>query len=307
MPAPAGQQCSNCFFSVLNGPPFDGLRRCCQSHPVARTAPSDNFRVVDDIEWCGAYQSYPPPTGQSCANCYFSFTGSDGLTRCCFENPPPGEAAMSKWPVIDPAEWCGDWSADGTPRAPGLIQINYYFNSQTILIPLRATKADVLLVGGGGGVTGSASQQVTGGGAYLTKYLSGIIPGNTLSLTIGAGGTNGVAAGKGGDTILQSGTQTIQKLTAGGGNGGNTGVVLGGVASGGDFNLNGGNGQVSGLEDGTDFICLSGGNPLGPASGCGGADGQTPGRLYGGGAVQGTGASGPADGGAGVARIAWYS
>jgi hypothetical protein len=137
-----------------------------------------------------------------------------------------------------------------------------YTSSQTIKI--IAPSAKIKMWGGSAGSNGvelfdnsfsgaPLTNAATGAGSYLEKSLSGLVPGQTLTFTFGAKGHGGncafnngnpvTAGGAGGNSILASGTQTISTLTAGGSpiapfvttpTGG-----LGGVASGGDINING--------------------------------------------------------------------
>jgi hypothetical protein len=110
---------------------------------------------------------------------------------------------------------------------------------------IPATKIKITVVGGGGGAWAGAA----GGGGAAVKILSGLTIGNTLNVTIGAGGTfnaNGSAT-SGGTTSVASGSQTISTISATGGgasvnaNGGGGG---GGSGSGGDLNLTGNQGIV---------------------------------------------------------------
>ena len=120
-----------------------------------------------------------------------------------------------------------------------LVSIQTFSTSQTITIPATATKCWVRLVGGGGGpVTGTNGG---GAGGYLEKYLTGLTAGNTLALTIGAGGASN--GHNGGASSLASGSQTITTLTANGGSGVNNGSNNpGGTATNGDVNIQGGAG-----------------------------------------------------------------
>lgn len=119
----------------------------------------------------------------------------------------------------------------------GITSLVYYTSTQTITIPAGATKAWIRLVGGGGGSSGTG---VGSGAGYLEKYLSGLTPGGTLALTIGAAGTTG----NGGDSVLASGTQSITTLTATKGVGGSSGNKAGGIPTNGDININGGDGVI---------------------------------------------------------------
>jgi hypothetical protein len=118
------------------------------------------------------------------------------------------------------------------------VPVEYVLASRAVTIPPGAHSLDVTLQGGGGCSAG-------GGGATLFKFLTGLTPGKTLSLTIGAGGVNSGGTGTaGGATVLQSGTQAITTLVAGGGDtgawkGSSQGTGAGGVASNGDINLPG--------------------------------------------------------------------
>ena len=141
-------------------------------------------------------------------------------------------------------------AAGGSTIAP---QVEVRTGSATVTIPTGATKLFFILVGGsGGGGGGVGTGGCTpangtggggGGGGALMKYLSGLTPGNTLSLTIGAAGTAGAATptagGAGGNSSLASGTQTITTLTASGGGGGGAGNNAQGTNGAGGTGTNG--------------------------------------------------------------------
>lgn len=117
-----------------------------------------------------------------------------------------------------------------------LIAVNYYTNSQIIVIPPNARRCKVRMWGGTGGSgqaggdfsSGYYPAPATSAAAYLEKFLDGLIPGRTLTFTFGAKGLGwrpdvffpvpipGQPATDGGSTILASGTQIIPTLTAGG-------------------------------------------------------------------------------------------
>jgi hypothetical protein len=126
------------------------------------------------------------------------------------------------------------------PASTGFVAYNVYSATQTITIPAGATRALVKMVAPGGGSGGSSTTSTPsaggGSGSYLEKYLTGLTPGNTLALTVGAVGTAGAstpgAGGTGGNSSLASGTQTISTLTVNGGAGsvvGTTGNTAGGA------------------------------------------------------------------------------
>lgn len=168
-------------------------------------------------------------------------------------------------------------------------QIFTTVGASTFTIPANVTAIKVTVVAGGGGGGGStacgASAAGGGGGASLIKYLTGLTPGNTLAVTVGAAGTAGSSSGgnggAGGTSSVASGTQTITTLTctggaAGAGNNGN-GTTLGGAATNGDVNVNGGpsakgdsNGS-SGRNGGSSGLQFGSGGAGGNASAAGGA------------------------------------
>lgn len=193
-----------------------------------------------------------------------------------------------------------------------------FTSSGTFTIPVNVTNIKVTVTGGGGAGGGGLSSANGGGagagsGATAIKYLSSLTPGNTLTVTVGPGGTgvNGSAGNAGSQSTVSSGTQTISTITAGGGNGGNNGTASGapgGTASGGDINLAGnaaefviagtttnGTGQRSaGSYWGGGVVGGNGQN--GVAGNAGGAPGA-------GGSGGGTGGSATSTGGAGATGI----
>lgn len=186
---------------------------------------------------------------------------------------------------------------------PGnLISVNYYTSTQTLTVPFGATKAFVRLQAGGGGAktTGAGGAQgAAGAGAYLEKYLTGLVSGLTLALTVGAGGTTTPSAG--GNTTLASGTQLISTLTTNGGalaNSASTGSQVnasGGTATGGDLNTTGQSGFAFLVSGG----CVSfSGNSLIAAQ-------SVLGMSFGAGALAPSSSS--AAGQPGIAIIMWFS
>jgi len=199
-------------------------------------------------------------------------------------------------------------------------------------VPAGVTQVTFYGYGGGGcgggnsPAGGSATGQGGGGGAYVQKTFS-TTPGESLLVVVGAGGgpwVSGSAKGPdGGDTYIKQGGSTV--CTAGGGQGGNRlggGLGAGGIASGGDINNSGGEGQA-----GDEFSYTGwGANAAGPSgngasgaqrqagtlpeagSGSGGninhprngANGNPPPGVPGGG---GGGGNGGASGAAGIAKI----
>jgi hypothetical protein len=145
------------------------------------------------------------------------------------------------------------WKANFSPT------VEFRTSSATITIPTGYTKALVTLWGGSGGGggakgngSGNAAAAGSGAGAgALKKLLTGLTPGNTLALTIGAAGAAGATTpangGNGGNSSLASGTETITTLTANGGGGGTAANGVGalgspgtgGTATNGDLNITG--------------------------------------------------------------------
>lgn len=152
--------------------------------------------------------------------------------------------------------------------AYGVPSKQVFIATGTFTIPANVTAVKVTVVGGGaaGGGASVANTGAGGGsGGFAQKWLSGLTPGNTLAVTIGAGGTgvSNASGNNGGNSTVASGTQTIATITANGGTGGqaSTDPGPGGgalISTGGDIN--------------------GGGNPglfVNTASGFGGGGGAT--------------------------------
>jgi hypothetical protein len=175
------------------------------------------------------------------------------------------------------------------------------FTSSTTFTPPQTGTYRVTVIGGGGsGATfeGTTAGQCTGGGAggmaVKTLVLDSAV---TYTVTIGAGGaaqndaTAGAHAGNAGSASSFSGTG-ITTIQGNGGAGGTAGTgarpaAAGGTASGGDFNITGGNGGATVTSAG-DFAATGGG-----AVGWFGVG-------YSSGTAQGSGTGAAASGGAGV-------
>lgn len=108
--------------------------------------------------------------------------------------------------------------------------------STTFTIPTGISSLKVTIVGAGGGAT---TDSAGGGGGTAIKYLTGVTPGLTITVTVGAGGSTAGTAG--GSSSISSGTQTLSTVTANGGSGAaSSGTVgAGGTATGGDLNVTG--------------------------------------------------------------------
>lgn len=207
---------------------------------------------------------------------------------------------------------CGTTGKTQTPNK------QIFTASGTFTIPTGVTAVKVTVCGGGGAGGGaSATQDGGGGGSGSTgiKWLTGLTPGNTLSVTIGGGGTGASAAagGNGTGSTIASGTQTITSIVTNGGTGGPiatsgngaTGGDGGAAGTGGDMNLQGTAGS-----NGSALSGGSGGGSIfgGAARGATGAVGNNAGGFCsgGGGAGQNVNNAG-GNGSGGVALFEWVS
>jgi hypothetical protein len=199
----------------------------------------------------------------------------------------------------------------GTTVKPLTPSFQKFTTSGTFTIP--AVNAVKVTVVGGGAAGGGASVSNTGAGGgsggVAYKWLSGLTPGNTLTVTVGAGGTgvSNATGNNGSASTVASGTQTIATITANGGVGGqastNPGPGSGAlISTGGDINGAGAPGifintaSTFGGAGGSTF--LGGGAPNVPGSSVGQAAIANTG---GGGSGAGIGATNA--GGAGAAGI----
>lgn len=110
-------------------------------------------------------------------------------------------------------------------------------------VPAGVTRIRVRLVGGGGGgySTGSNSNTIyasAAGGGYCESIMT-VTPGNTISLSIGAGGV-GSTANTGGSGMTAGGTTTFGALSATGGAPGGASVSVGGIGYNGNVMNHGG-------------------------------------------------------------------
>lgn len=189
----------------------------------------------------------------------------------------------------------------------------------TFTIPTGIVAVKVTVLGGGGAGGGaSASNTGAGGGSggIAIKWLSALTPGNTLAVTIGAGGTgvSNATGNNGSASTVASGTQTISTITANGGTGGqaSTSPGPGGgavISTGGDINGGGASAQfvtvASGFGGGGGATMFGGsGNFVGGTSAGLSAVANT-GSGGGGAGVGATNAGG--NGAAGIVIFEWVS
>lgn len=166
------------------------------------------------------------------------------------------------------------------------------FNANgSYLVPVGVTSLTVFGQGGGGG--GQGGSGAAGSGAEYARETITVIPGESLTVTIGNGGTAGSAlapglGGNGGSTTLKRGATTL--FTAHGGIGGTSAFTAGGTGSTASTHFDGG--SSSSLFAGPGFGGAGGGGSGGTSSaGNAGSSGT--------GTVGGSGAASVSGGGAG--------
>jgi hypothetical protein len=192
--------------------------------------------------------------------------------------------------------------------------VQTFLTSGEFVVPAGVTRVEVEIWGAGSGSYASVPQIASGGGAaggYAKKLVTGLTPGQTIPVTVGAGGvagtTGGVAAGPGGASTFglfvsaTGGSLNLQATTSAPENG----ATPPGVGVGGDVNFTGSAGQAAVSNQGG----MGGAAPIGGAQNSG-ATGNT-GMFPGGGASgAGTGATGNSafnggTGGGGLVVVRW--
>lgn len=187
-------------------------------------------------------------------------------------------------------------SAPSWVAAPtgGFSNLQVFTSSGTFTVPAGITKVKVTVVGGGGGANDNWYYVGGGGGGAAIKVISGLTPGSTVTVTVGAGGSANNDGGTSSFGAYCSAT--------GGAKGPGSGVTgaSGGIGSNGDLNIKGQgsgnifiNGQTVGSAGGSSIF---GGGGYGSQNAVGQAGG-----AYGGGG--GGGNSGPGAGAAGVVIV----
>ena len=164
-----------------------------------------------------------------------------------------------------------------TSSAPSAIPTTQVFTSSgTFTVPAGVTKVKVTVVGGGGGGGIGTSYAGGGGGGTAIKTITGLTPGGTVAVTVGAGG---VAAAAG----VTSSFGAYCSATGGGFAVSDT-AGDGGIGSSGDLNIGG----QAGTVDSYDGYATGGSSFFG-----GGGGSDLSGRQYGGGGgARANGASG---------------
>ena len=187
--------------------------------------------------------------------------------------------------------------------------------SGTFTIPTGITRVKVTIVGGGGGGGGSLNGGCCdpdydggggGGGGAAVKWLTSLTPGNTLTVTRGAGGTGGNSSGtggtSGGTSSVASGTETITTVSATGGavgSGSSGDPGAGGDGASGDLNMRGSDGTFASSGPGNGGSSIMGGFVYGYTGG-------RSGFAYGGGGGGGKVTGGTSTGGAGANGVIFF-
>lgn len=205
--------------------------------------------------------------------------------------------------------------------APGFGSgVKTFASSGQFTLPAGVSQIEVELWGGGSGSYASTTTAGSGGGSgggYARRRIAGLVPGQTLSVSIGAGGQGGQVGGAlptaGGTSVVSDLSSGAVYLTATGGSlnpsatasNPQNGATPAGSGVGGDINLTGSSGQIAYLSVGG----MGGAAPMGgmQTSGTTGNAGIVPG---GGASGAGTGPNGNtayngAPGGSGLAIIRW--
>ncbi len=256
------------------------------------------------------------------------FTNAPAISGANITSLPTSSSA---YPAICPSGQFSQGLSSGSNNCAspsstsGQLHVVAIAASGTFTIPAGisySTQFEIFIVGGGGsGGGGSSGVSGSGGGAGAMAHVldSGWTAGDTITVTIGAGGigTAGGTGTNGGSSSISSGTQTISTVTAGGGSagvGGNSPNAnyggLGGTPTGGDaMSTNGGDGATgtsastsAGASGGASYFGGGGRGFYGGSTG-NGSNGEAWGSGGGGGSSN-TGAAG-GNGAQGLVEIRW--
>jgi hypothetical protein len=223
-----------------------------------------------------------------------------------------GLANISTLPTAPFLAWKLPWLRPGFGSG-----IQSFTTSGNFVIPAGVTQVEVEIWGGGAGSYASASGATSGiasgggsGGGYARKRVTGLTPGQSVAVVVGAGGNYGTVGGG----ATSGGTSSFGPYVSATGGSLNylasasspqNGATPAGIGVGGDVNLAGSAGQAAVLNQGG----MGGAAPMGGSqnSGTTGVAGVFPG---GGGAGAGTGANGNtsytgAPGASGLVVVRW--
>ena len=165
--------------------------------------------------------------------------------------------------VLKQGTWCifiysstlDSWVFEGWSTKT-VVKSAIFTESGSWTVPANVTSVDVFLFGGGGGAgytshTGDNDNNGTGyggggGSGHMAKSTLTVTPGQSIAITIGAGGARGSSGGTGGT----GGTTSFGSLlSAQGGSGGGSGTSTSSSAKGGD----GGNGGAGGAGGSAEY------------------------------------------------------
>ena len=141
-----------------------------------------------------------------------------------------------------------------------------FTTSGTFVVPAGITQVSAVAVGGGGGggnATDDDEPGAGGAGGGLSYGTFAVTAGESLTVTVGAGGNNGNTGGTGGTTSINRGGTTL--ISAGGGSGGSS--TDGGASGGGNGGSSGGTERDGGGTGG------DGGSTSDSSTGAGGGGG----------------------------------
>jgi len=167
------------------------------------------------------------------------------------------------------------WKPTTIVDSPGLSSVQVFNSGGVWTKPAGITKVKIFVTGGGSGSSGPHTGGAAGGTAIKFLNVSNI---PTATITIGSGGTPSYVAG--GHSSWDDGVNTVIR-----GYGGGADALVGGIAIGGDININGGCGNYTWETAATGGSSFWGGggysNNLGAyGSGASGNDTAMPGVVY---------------------------
>ena len=222
--------------------------------------------------------------------------------------------------VLKQGTWCifiysstlDSWIFEGWSTKT-VVKSAIYTESGSWTVPANVTSVDVFLMGGGGGAGGNLTYDSSytsfgggGGAGRLKKQQLTVTPGQSITVTIGVGGTAGVdrtGTGSSGGVGSNGGSTsfgTLLSATGGNGGGGGSTPASGGGGNGGAGSAGGGGGSCGatyGGSGGNGDYCGGGGASSSTNANTKGGNGGTYGG--GGGSNYGSRATGGQYGGAG--------